>query len=211
MQRSRARSLEARPGFLRAGRSFNLFPERHDDLVLGVEDQIDPVRVMDLPFYTVGRPDRAIVGWQVAAIDDARPRLTLVFVDELLANAVFAVIRLDLSGRGASQPLKLERIAVGADPHALEWGIRLKSEFGTDRHKALCLLRLLGAGSDELQVENIVSRLAVEERNQLRTTPSRRADQTSDADDRDLRIHRVVQDLYTGYVENRHLEWSCGA
>src|ERR1700733_13667898 len=73
-----------------------LFPERHHHLVVAVEDQVDPVRVVDLALDPVRRPDRAISGRQTAAIDDAGAGLALPLFDELLADAILAVVGLEL-------------------------------------------------------------------------------------------------------------------
>src|SRR5580658_8978452 len=104
------------PAQIGSDRRVSLFPERHDDLAVSVEDQVDPVRVVNLSLDPVRRRDRTIVGRQIATVDNSRTCLPLTLFDELLADAFLAVVSLDLGLRAAGQLLDLKRVAVGANP-----------------------------------------------------------------------------------------------
>src|SRR5579871_461738 len=100
-------------GYPSAPPARRLFPEGHDDLVVAVEDQVEPVGVVHDAGDAVGRRDGAEAARQFLGGDDPCAGRTLF--DELLADQVLAVVRLDLGLGLAGDLLELDRVGAGAD------------------------------------------------------------------------------------------------
>src|SRR5947207_8584796 len=111
----------------------------------------------------------------------------------------------------AGKLFEIESVGGGAHLHAFIRMSRLEREHRTDRHKALRLLGLLWAGGNELQIENIIGRLAVEERHELGRAPTYRADQSGYVNEVDFGVHRRAKYLDACHVQTRHFHRSAGA
>src|SRR6266568_2912724 len=81
-----------------------LLPESHDDRVVTVEDQVEAVRVMHDPGDSMGRRNRAEAARQVfLAHDIGGSGRRLALFGKFLAQAILAIVRLDLRLRDARQ------------------------------------------------------------------------------------------------------------
>src|SRR5262249_45903734 len=178
-----------------------------NDYAVVTEDQVETVRVVGYAADAARRDNPAQYFGEILLTHDTRlPGGRLTAFGELFTDAVLAAVGGDGGLPDAGERFDLDCILRGPDAHTLE-GVRLvECKDGADRYKTFSGLRLCRRGRDELQIEDIVERLAGKGRDQLRCAPALGARQAGHSDDVELGISARPQHLNTGDVENRQFE-----
>src|SRR4029077_19267536 len=149
-----------------------LLPIGLNDRVVVTEDQIEPVRIMRDASDAARRDNPPQNFGQILLTGDSRlSGRSLPAFGEFLADAVLAAVDRDIRLLQTGNRLDLDRVFRSANANTSERVLFFKRKDGADRDKTVRRLRLQWRSRDELQIENVVERLARECRHGCRVAP----------------------------------------